>query len=58
MKKWKPLVRDEIDILNGYNLCHKCNGELEQLVDDDDVYKERCPKGCYCINLDTMKREY
>ena len=58
MKTWQPMKRDAIDIKNGYNLCPKCNSELEQLEDDSDVYKERCRHGCYCINYDTQQREY
>ena len=58
MKAWKKLIRDKLDIKKGYNICPECGSELEQLEDEIDTYKERCIKGCYCINFDTMKREY
>lgn len=55
--KWVEYTDDE-DRESGCNICPVCGGDLEALVDDEEiVHKERCVKGCYVFNFDTDKRE-
>lgn len=51
--KWEKIIRDEIDIREGYDLCPICKKDtLERLVQDDVTIKERCSEGCYVHNFE------
>lgn len=55
--KWEKFTTDK-DRKEGFNLCPICKGDLEVLVDENDIgHKERCVNGCYVYNYDTGKRE-
>ena len=51
MRNWEKVKKDKD------NLCPKCGSQLEVLTDGQIYYKERCIKGCYVFNFETMKRE-
>jgi len=52
--KWEKFTTDE-DRANGSNICPICRGDLEILVDEDEViHKARCENGCYVYNLDLI----